>query len=74
MTKYFLTLFTQENMQDISDSEQISRAEESDKLTDIPVTKEMVEKSHRLKSSNHQEPIKYIQEYLRNAKRLLGNH
>ena len=43
MDEYFLTVFTQENMQDISDSEQISRAEESDKLTDIPVTKELVE-------------------------------
>ena len=39
LNEYFLTVFTQENMQDIPDSEQILRAEESEKLTDIPVTK-----------------------------------
>ena len=39
-----LNVFTQENMQDISDSEHIFRAEESEKLTDISVNKEVVEK------------------------------
>ena len=33
-------------MQDIPDSEQIFGAEESERMTDIPVTIEMVEKSY----------------------------
>ncbi|MPC48089.1 hypothetical protein E2C01_041854 [Portunus trituberculatus] len=44
MNNYFFTVFTQENMQEIPDSEQIFRAEESKKLTDIHLTREMVEK------------------------------
>ena len=43
LNEYFLTVLTQENMQDIPNSEQIFRAEESKKLRDIPVTKEMAE-------------------------------
>ena len=43
MNQYFSTVFTQENMQDILDSEQVFGAEETEKLTDIPVTKELVE-------------------------------
>ena len=75
MNEYFLTVFTQENLHDKPDSEQIFVAEESEKLIDIPITKEMIEQEiDRLKNSNHQDPMKYIQEYLRNAKRLLVNH
>ena len=43
MNEYFLTVFTQENLQDIPDSEEIFEAEEIKKLTDISVTKEIVE-------------------------------
>ena len=61
-------------MQDIPDSEHIFAAEEIEKLTDIPVTKKKVKQViDRLKSSNHLDPMIYIQEYLRNAKRLLVN-
>ena len=46
--EYFLTVFIQEDMQGILDSEQIFIGEASKKLTDIPVTKEMVKKKDRL--------------------------
>ena len=50
MNEYFLIVFTQENMQGIPDNEQISETEDSEKLTDLSVTKEMVkQKMERLK-------------------------
>ena len=59
MNEYFITVFTQENMQDMSDSEQIFLEEESEKVINISVTKEMVEQEiYRLKISNHQDPTK----------------
>ena len=43
LNEYFLTVFTQKNMQGILESKQIFGAEESDRLTDIPITKEIIE-------------------------------
>ncbi len=39
MNEYFLTIFAQENMQDLPISEKIFRIEEDEKLTDITITK-----------------------------------
>ena len=61
-------------MQDVPDREQMFTAEENGKLIYIPVANEMVEKQiDRPNRSNHQDPMKYIQDYLRNGKRLLVN-
>ena len=73
LNEYFFTVFTQENMQDIPDSEQIFRAEESEKLIDITVTKEKVEQEMDQKSSNQQDSMKFFLEYLSNPNILLMN-
>ncbi len=58
-------------MQDLPNSDKIFRVEENEKLTDITITKEIVEQEiDKLKSSSHQDQMKYIPEYLRIGKRL----
>ena len=43
MKEHLLNVLTQENIQENQHSEQVFRAEDSKKLSDIPMTKEMVE-------------------------------
>ena len=43
MNDYFLTVFTQETLQDMPESEQVFNGEENELLTDITITKEIVE-------------------------------
>lgn len=43
MNEHFLTVFTQQNMQELPDSEQGFRAEKNTKLTGIFITKEILE-------------------------------
>ena len=53
LNEYFLTVFILENMQDIPNTEQIFRAEQSEKLADTPIAKEMVEKKQIDKNNNN---------------------
>ena len=43
LNEYFLVVFTQEIILDIPNNEQIFRAEKSERMKGIPVTKEIVE-------------------------------
>ncbi len=71
MSDYFFIVFAQENMQDLPNSDKIFRVEENEKLTDITITKEIVEQEiDKLKSSSYQDQMKYIPQYLRIGKRL----
>ena len=43
MNYYFLMVFTQETLQDMPESEQVFNREENELMTDITITKEIVE-------------------------------
>ena len=73
LNEYFITVFTQENLQDIPVSEQMFRAEENEKLKDITITKEQVEKEiDRLKKFKSPGPDEMYPRVLKECKDVIS--
>ena len=74
MNEYFLTVFTQEKVQDIPESEQVFNGEEAEMLTDITITKEIVEQEiDKLKKFKSPGPDEIYPRVLKECKEIISD-
>ena len=73
LNEYFLTVFTQENMQEMPVSEQMFRANDNEKLIDIFINKEIVEQEiDRLKKFKSPGPDEVYPRVLKECKEIIS--
>ena len=73
MNEYFLTVFTQETVQDVPEAEQVFNGEENDKLVDIIITKDIVEQEiDKLKKFKSPGPDEVYPRVLKECKEVIS--